>query len=747
MRAVDIMLNKFTEVCAVKSWLHWTNKRRFHRDAVFSTRAPGSYQAPSEDYRSAQATAAQYKHLDVFRRGKVSRRDDYYLDPLNGKLRKLFVQTIDEVYERNSDSHSWRRTYIRNISPRLIRLAWWPFANAPTSRSSHRLKVHGLSRVNSRTTGWDQSHWTQVGLRWLPACIGLLIVMCVPQDVEGQVRNHGFYDPVPYRFWSYPTSARNMYENRECEETSGSRHTLLARRHLPRYLCFLDSISRDNPRGKMKPEDWMAQTGRQPSYIFISYTGEQWKRACAQGWEQIQANGVTRCSCTQCQAHRLDVDALHALSRRAAEDAEVEAYWTDQNCMSVVKDEQIQDVYGICDVTRGAELVVIVVGQSGVDRLPDGVHTGQLLKEHGTRMWTYPEILLSPVGKKIRVYTRGSSQNAIDITKTHYASQVWSDADTSRQLIDHFENTLTLSRLELVVTALECLVSRVHEGTTRFRDGDLAYALMGLLRQRPKVEPNDSAFQAFARLSLSNDSDQLLERMICLLTDVTSEDQRRDRQGALDSRHWWTNLNDHWSAKLWDIEPLCQVSGIAANDTVILDGAFGATITWDSFQRVAITTKETWSRTFARSSVRSTPLWFFVALLTLGLAAGSPTTTAIGVILLLIAIVLILLSPQLILHVYSGKVWNAQPWLFGFEGYMDLEEIEKKIFGFPCERLNWSPYSSSLSRHHLNTEFLPDECEGTTPLLDGENSQAGYSSTTHDVNGMRLFTVVDTHTM
>ena len=40
---------------------------------------------------------------------------------------------------------------------------------------------------------------------------------------------------------------------------------------------------------------------------------------------------------------------------------------------------------------------------------------------------------------------------------------------------------------------------------------------MGLLRLRPKVDSTDSAFQAFARLSLANDSDLLLERLICTL--------------------------------------------------------------------------------------------------------------------------------------------------------------------------------------------------------------------------------------
>jgi hypothetical protein len=63
---------------------------------------------------------------------------------------------------------------------------------------------------------------------------------------------------------------------------------------------------------------------------------------------------------------------------------------------------------------------------------------------------------------------------------------------------------LILSQLELVTLALECLHRR---STTQYLPGDHSYALMGLLRVRPKIDPTDSAFQAFARyvpyLSLS----------------------------------------------------------------------------------------------------------------------------------------------------------------------------------------------------------------------------------------------------
>jgi hypothetical protein len=276
---------------------------------------------------------------------------------------------------------------------------------------------------------------------------------------------------------------------------------------------------------------------------------------------------------------------------------------------------------------------------------------------------------------------------------------------------------------------------------------------MGLLRQRPKVDSTDTAFQAFARLSLANDSDRLLERMICLLPpgqeDAFDEVRRSEESGdsisqGPDKRHWWTNMDDFWGAKLWDVEPFCQIAGIANDDSVIIDGAFAATVHWDAFQRVAITTRETWSRLTARSFVRGAPGWFMIGVLLISLGGQNATTKGFGAVLLVIALSIVLLSPLLILHIYGGKVWSTQPWFFGFEGHMDIKDIERKIFGFPHDRLAWTPYSSSLSHHRRNSEFLDEECEGTDPLLTDKANSSSVRSTN---SKMRTFTLVDTDTM
>jgi hypothetical protein len=132
--------------------------------------------------------------------------------------------------------------------------------------------------------------------------------------------------------------------------------------------------------------------------------------------------------------------------------------------------------------------------------------------------------------------------------------------------------------------------------------GDHAYALMGLLLIRPTVDNTDSSFQAFARLSLANDSDKLLERLMCFLP--KTQDQH------------WAAVSDAYGVKLWDIYPTCQIAGICDDDTVLVDGAFGATIHWDKFQKVANTRqKKSVKRYAAQYALHGAPYALVVGLL------------------------------------------------------------------------------------------------------------------------------------
>lgn len=146
---------------------------------------------------------------------------------------------------------------------------------------------------------------------------------------------------------------------------------------------------------------------------------------------------------------------------------------------------------------RGAEAVVILVGPSAPSHNEDADRAssvGSRIRQWGARMWTFPEVLLSR-GSVIKVYDATQHQT-FNFTKLDFANMAWPDKDVSRQLIDHYEGTLQLSRLELVIIALECLLSRQRGD---FLPGDHSYALMGLLRVRPQIDESDTSFQAFAR--------------------------------------------------------------------------------------------------------------------------------------------------------------------------------------------------------------------------------------------------------
>lgn len=416
--------------------------------------------------------------------------------------------------------------------------------------------------------------------------------------------------------------------------------------------------------------------------------------------------------------------ALHQIAEAAARNAGVPAYWVGCSCMPEPENME-EDVYRIGDVIRGAHSMIIAVGRPS-NGLGAITTTDEMLQQWGKRVWTFPEVLLSPAGKDIKVYTRGTDlMSPIPLAKNQFAARVWkNDALIARQLVDHYEGSLILNRLELVTLALECLQKRE---TTQYFPGDHSYALMGLLRIRPKVDGTDSAFQAFARLSLANDSDQLLERLICVLP--TSRSQP------------WHSMDDAYKAKLWDILPQdCSIAGIGHDDTIILDGCRAANVRWKSFAPVAYNRIDSWKRFFAKKFLHTGGYVFFISCILLKI----PGKTLIGAILMLYSLALMGLSPYLLRVLYLGKFWETQAWFFGFEGYMDIETIERQIFGGRLGRMNWTAFGSTLSRHHKN-EY--GECVADDPLVDPETRALVERAKWSAPGEQKVFTLVDTATM
>ncbi|OAL01785.1 hypothetical protein IQ06DRAFT_346405 [Phaeosphaeriaceae sp. SRC1lsM3a] len=647
---------------------------------VFKWQFPNFYRKPGLGYQKI----SQHRHRDVFDRQWTGDYDDRYLSAWDGRVSKLVVQAVDDIYDNNVTS-TYRRTFIRNISPLYMRLANWPFNHIDYAKNG----------------GPTSEDYPMLCLKWfVTSCIITLVISSPTGAAEGRPRNDGAYDVVPYYYHGYAKVARNVCEMDRTRNYAVSQANPVAQRVLrPRYLCFLREHG--EPAMIMNVEEWITQYKRERdlSYVFVAYTAEQFQSA-------------------------EDLRALHQIADAAARNAGAAAYWVGCSCMPDPA-ELTEDVYRICDIIRGAQSLVIAVSQPPNDAR-DISTTDLMLQQWGQRIWTFPEVLLAPAGRDIRVYTRGSDlMQPMLVAKNQFAAKVWKgDAHVARQLIDHYEGNLILSQLELVTLALECLHKRQ---TTQYLPGDHSYALMGLLRVRPQIDPTDSTFQAFARLSLANGSDQLLERLICV--------------HPKDPNQPWHSMDDAFESKLWDFLPLdVGIAGIGEDDTIILDGCRAANVRWKSFAPVAYTRRDSWKRWIAQKLLRLGGIVFLIAIVLLVL----PGTLVIGAILLVYSIILMGLSPWLLRMIHMGKFWEQQCWFFGFEGYMDIDTIERQIFGGRLGRMKWTAAASPLSRHHRNEhgECIPDD-----PTSDPAIAAIVQRAKTAGPGEQRVFTLVDTGNM
>lgn len=570
-------------------------------------------------------------------------------------------------------------------------------------------------------------------------CTNIEIQHFIPTEIGGEIRNEGRYDPLPYKFWGYPYHAKNAFESPDrLLENGTDRSTArsppsgstapaknsasddafnpIADRPLePETLCFLGADGHGTPRSVA---EWKEEhPNEEAKYVFVSYYTQQF------GYQ----TGETEA--------RIEKLFLHDVGEHAARYFGVKAYWVGDSCLGRTKEQKESTVWQISDVVRGAAGLAIALSHrpehestdNGQDE--EAVLKDPIFREWALRVWTLPEVLLVAGDTDIQIYSRSRGVNRpIARSKGNFAT-LWRDAPVSRELIENYEGKLTLNTLELVTIALGCF----HNRQKGFHlPGDMSYALMGLLRRRPKVVKTDTAFQAFARLSLANDSDYLLERLICTL--------------PLNPCQPWYNMSDQWHALLWDIKPTTQVCGIGDRDTVIIDGAFAASIRWKSFAPVANLIRESWKRLFFRYIFCSTALLFTIAvgLIAGGRSSDSHAMIGLGLLILGISLAFILLSPWFIQILYAGKIWATQAWFFGFEGYLDIETIENNIFGTKKGRLKWSTTGSPLSRHSMN-EF--GECIGEDPTRDPVTKAKVKAAITAGSEDERIFTLVDTYTL
>jgi hypothetical protein len=474
---------------------------------------------------------ANYIGIDVFGRTFGGWYNDLCIDVATGKFVPLRVQCTDDVFNGQGGA-TWKRQRVKSIAPLTLRLAQWPFADLADKKAV--LDLFQKSPME--------------GIKFFAKSLVLIPPMVLLGTIfrpsSGQIRNFGCYDPVPYRYYGRAKKSRNVKDDGLSERNTSGRSLLrkpVERILLPRRLCFVDD----------QPVPYYDEEEGQDALDFPSIDVRQWMKETKKNCPEYLLVAFSSMHFRGSKGHF----RLHSLAREATQKAGLQWYWVSDSCISEKDNERSLDIWRISDVIRGChELVVALETPRPHEKVED------LLGFWASSIWTLPELLLSP-GRRFRTYHYELERTPNSMvwrlrehvmSKNQFAARCLKtdeDRHSVRRLLDHYLGNLRLSDLELTTVALQCFSSR-SAGTdvAMFLNGDYSYALMGLLGRRPNINPSDTAFLAFARLSLENYNDRLFERFICLMP-------------AEHDQHWY-NTQDAYGAQLWDIEPTIQVAGI-----------------------------------------------------------------------------------------------------------------------------------------------------------------------------------------
>ena len=100
----------------LKAWEHIFGPQKLHRRWGFTH----YIKLPGWRYESPQT----FRHRDSSGRVREVTLSDRYLHPRDGRLRNLIVACSDDLFE-GPDATTWRRTYVRLVSPLKVRIATW----------------------------------------------------------------------------------------------------------------------------------------------------------------------------------------------------------------------------------------------------------------------------------------------------------------------------------------------------------------------------------------------------------------------------------------------------------------------------------------------------------------------------------------------------------------------------------------------------------------------------------------------
>ncbi|KIK92279.1 hypothetical protein PAXRUDRAFT_584706 [Paxillus rubicundulus Ve08.2h10] len=376
------------------------------------------------------------------------------------------------------------------------------------------------------------------------------------------------------------------------------------------------------------------------------------------------------------------------------------AYWLDFEMIYGPVDEKNKDIYRMADVYRGAQFTLIMLSPA------EGVSEEMAWREYGERLWTLPEVLLS---REVRFKMRDG--DVTPLTLHQLANRAYANYHEESAIVNAYGLRDPLERLERLLMLKSALwrrksgdskppqesrrVSRTNQQSPPRYEAEKVYALMGFFEHRIHPQAGETELQAFVRLSMANDNDRIVERMVSLLP------------LEIHPHAFWYSEGDAWGTKLWDVETDIQVVGMTQGHALVLGGCRAASIRWKDFPNVAFATRPSYKRMIANYLPN-----IFWELLAIGIyllsveaslhnKTGSNTQSPGAVALLVISLVLMLFAPFLVSYGTSGRIVQAQPWLVGVKGLLSAEEVSELMYGgavFALPRTFYTPSGTLLSQ-------------------------------------------------
>jgi hypothetical protein len=708
---------------------------------------------------------------------------DTYYSTAKEIPRRLVVQATDDAIRQGDAHRNWGVWKIRGHVPTVIKLTELclnplgdeQYDGADEDESENGLRGGGKRKLPAWRVvlHWVLSTFYVLTLGWIIQVILAIQLVTAPWNDDGDATPYEDYDNVD---WYWPKHAINPLDQSPENKMIQSEAAYL---NLPRRLVVKDKDEENKWETRQTEHIRNRLTGVLQPYIFLSYSRASFVMSDEQRHEYL---------------HRVAKAMIARENRLLQEgDPRIEAFWLDMDCIpkkhEASQDEITKHVHSICDAVRGAVRVYIVLRGN----------TAREKEIFGQRVWTLPEVLLG-AGKTRYCFPspveEGKTESS-NLLLTDMYDSFWPSHEDDRQspqgaeeerdpamsmLVKHYSNSLKLSDLQLFSYAVQALGEK---GTGRantvpsvdvggYTQAATAYAAMGLVTYRINPDGSENNFQAIARLSLVNDSDQLLERLACLWPAAVQE--RDNDPGLLDSvagsekilRH--IAQRDQFYTHLWDIKPLCQVVGVgddADTPTIILDRCRAIPIRWKNFPRLRYANELKGFRATISSQVVYYGCWLLAAGFSVfwsaiplafavefsnqpinsdtadsnGDSVTIPGSDFVNVPLYLVGAAVLffcswimsLFAPLAVRQLCNGGAKDSSCHLVGFEGTMPLRDIEVAMYGNFNRRLRYAPSSTPFSKD------LRD------PKIRAGNEPTDWEALRRRLPpGHRFFTIIDT---